>query len=49
MKSVQLIVNCGNVNHAVSITGFYIYDSNYKIELPLINESLYIICSSSKY
>ena len=26
----------GNVNHAVSITGCWIYDSNYKIDLPLI-------------
>ena len=33
---VQLIVTAVNVNHVVSITGCRIYDSNYKIALPLI-------------
>ena len=33
---VQLVYTSGNVNHAVSIIGCWIYDSNYKIELPLI-------------
>ena len=46
---VQLVYTSGNVNHAVSIIGCWIYDSNYKIELPLIKESLDIICSPYKY
>ena len=33
---VQLVETSVNVNHAVSITGCWIYDSNYKISLPLI-------------
>ena len=32
---VQLIETAGNVNHAVSIIRCWIYDSNYKRELPL--------------
>ena len=33
---VQVIDTSVNVNHAVSITGFWIYDSNYKRGLNLI-------------
>ena len=33
---VQLVETSVNVNHAVSITGCWIYGSNYKISLPLI-------------
>ena len=32
-----------NVNHAVLISGFWIYDSDYKKPLPLIKESLDLI------
>ena len=48
MTLVQLLDTDGNVNHAVIIIGYWIYDSNYKIELPLIKEYLNIICSPSK-
>ena len=41
---IQLIYTGVNVNHAESIIVCYIYDSNYKRSLPLIKESLYIIC-----
>ena len=33
---VELIDTAGNVNHTVSITGYWIYDSNYKRPLSLI-------------
>ena len=45
---VQMIYTYGHVNHAVSITRYWIYDYNYKLALTLIKESLDIICSSSK-
>ena len=35
------------VNHAISILGYWIFDSNYDKELCLTRESLYLICSSS--
>ena len=38
----------GNVNHAVIITRFWIYDSKYKGSLPLMKYSLDLICSLSK-
>ena len=40
---VQLIESCVNVNHAVSIHVYWIYDSNYKRKLTFIKGYLYII------
>ena len=37
----------GNVNHAISIVGHWIFDSNYKKALCLTQELLDIICSPS--
>ena len=45
---VQLIDTAGNDNRAVSITGYWIYDYNYKRALPLMIESLDIIFSFFK-
>ena len=42
---VQLICSVGNVNHAVSIVGYWIFDSNLKNTLPLKLDSLNLICS----
>ena len=36
-----------NVNHAISILGYWIFDSNYKKALCLTQEFLDIICSPS--
>ena len=36
-----------NVNHAVSILGYCIFDSNIKNLLPLTLDSLNIVCSPS--
>ena len=38
-----------NIDHSVSIKGSGIYDTNYKITLPLMRESLGIICFPFKY
>ena len=48
MTLVQLIDTDSNTNNAVSITGPWIYDSNYKISFTLIKVSLDNICSPSK-
>ena len=45
---VQLIDLLGNVNHALIVVGKWIYDSNYKIDLPLSIEHLNLICSCSE-
>ena len=37
---VQLMETGGNVNDAVSIVGYWIFDSNYKFALPLTIDSL---------
>ena len=37
----------GNVNHAISVVGYWIFDSNYKKALCLTQELLDIICSPS--
>ena len=37
----------GNVNHAISVVGYLIFDSNYERELVLNRESLEIICAPS--
>ena len=39
----QLFDTAGNFNNDVSITECWIYDSNYKIALPLMKKSLDII------
>ena len=44
---VQLLESIGNVNHAISIVGYWIFDSNYKKALFLTQESLDLICSTS--
>ena len=35
----------GNANHAISVVGYWIFDSNYNKELVLNRESLEMICS----
>ena len=44
---VQLIESLGNMNHAISIVGYWIFYSNYKKALCLTQESLDVICSPS--
>ena len=43
----QLMDYLGNVNHAISVVGYGIFDSNYKRELVLNRESLNLICAPS--
>ena len=44
---VQLMDSLGNVNHAISVAGIWIFDSNYEIALVLNKESLDMICAPS--
>ena len=44
---VQLMDSLGNMNHAISILGHWIFDSNYKNILCLTQELLDLICSPS--
>ena len=44
---VQLMDSQVNVNHAISILGHYIFDSNYKKSLCLTQKLLDLICSRS--
>ena len=44
---VQLIYYLGNVNHAISVVGYWIFDSNYQNALFLNRESLDMICAPS--
>ena len=44
---VQLMDSLGNVNHAISVVGSWIFDSNYEIALVLNKESLDMICAPS--
>ena len=44
---VQLMDSLGNVNHAISVVGNWIFDSNYEKSLVLNKASLDIICASS--
>ena len=46
---VQFMDTTRNMNHALSISGRWIYDSNYKIPPPLMKELLGIIFSTYKY
>ena len=43
----QLMDPPGNINHAIVIIGYCIFDSNYKQELFLKRESLDLICYPS--
>ena len=43
---VQLMESLGNVNHAISVVGYWIFDSNYKKSLCLTQELSDIICSN---
>ena len=42
---VQLMGSLGNVNHAISVVGCWIFDSNYKKTLVLNREPLAMICA----
>ena len=44
---VKLIDFLCNVNHAISVVGYWIFDSNHEKALVLNRESLDIICSPS--
>ena len=44
---VHLMVSLGNLNHAISVVGYCIFDSKYKKALFLNRKSLYIICAPS--
>ena len=44
---VQLMDSLGNVNHDISILGYWIFYSNYETEICLTQESLDLIYSPS--
>ena len=44
---VQLMDSSGNDNHATSVVGYYVFDSNYERELVLNRESLGMIFAPS--
>ena len=44
---VQLMDSLGNVNHDISVVGYWIFDSNYKKALVLNRASLDMICAPS--
>ena len=44
---VQLMEYLGNMNHAISVVGYWIFDSNYERALVLNIELLDMICASS--
>ena len=44
---VQLMDSLVNVNHAISVVGNWIFDSNYEIALVLNRASLDMICAPS--
>ena len=44
---VQLMDTLGNVNHAISVVRYWIFDSNYKKALVLNRKLLDIICAPS--
>ena len=44
---VQLMGSLGNVNHAISVVGYWIFDSNYEKSLVVNRESLDMICAPS--
>ena len=44
---VQLMDSIGNVNHAISVVGSWIFDSNYERALVLNKTSLDMMCAPS--
>ena len=44
---VQLMDSLGNVNHAITVVGSWIFDSNYKRALVPYKASLDMICAPS--
>ena len=44
---VQLMDSLVNVNHAISIVGYWIFESNYEQAICLTRKSLDLICSPS--
>ena len=44
---LKLLNFFGNVNHAISVVGYWIFDSNYEKVLVLNRESLDMICAPS--
>ena len=44
---VQVMDKIGNVNRAINIIGYWIFESNYEKALCTIKESLDVICSCS--
>ena len=44
---VQLMDYLGNVNHSISVVGYWIFDSNYEIALVLNRELLDMIFAQS--
>ena len=44
---VQLMNSLGNMNHAISVVGYWIFDSNYEKALVLNRELLDMICAPS--
>ena len=44
---VQLVDSLGNVNHAITVVGSWIFESNYERALVLNKESLDMICAPS--
>ena len=44
---VQLMDYLGNLNHAISVVGYWIFYSNYEKVLVLNEESLDMICAPS--
>ena len=44
---VQLMDSLVNLNHAISVVGNWIFDSNYEKALVLNRASLYMICTPS--
>ena len=44
---VQLMDSLGNVNHSISVVGYWIFDSNYKRALVFNRESLDMIWALS--
>ena len=43
----QLMYSLVNVNHNISVVGYWIFDSNYEKALVLNRESLDMICAPS--
>ena len=47
INMIQLMDYLGNANHAISVVGYRIFDSNYERALVLNRESLDMICAPS--